>query len=94
MTTKNTKINSYGLAGRFRFKFGSLTANDLLFEVGKVDELLGRLRKRLGRAKEEIVDSFERSIGRDHPVFSRYEKVDPRGKYLLLAKQSISFAQP
>ncbi len=31
-----------------------LTDNDLLFEDGKEDELLGRLQKRTGEAKEKL----------------------------------------
>lgn len=86
MTTLNTKNGSYGQAGRFRFKFGALAANDLLFEVGKVNELLGKIQKRLGRAKEEIIDSVEKIDRLNFPVFSRYERLANPGKFLRIAK--------
>jgi len=82
MDTLNAKDGAYGHAGRFRFNFGALARNDLLFEVGKVDELLGRLRMRLGRAKEEIVDTVEKIERPGSPIYSRYEKLATPGKFL------------
>lgn len=40
--------------GKLKQKYGQLTDDDLAFSEGKDDELLGRLEKRLGRAKEAI----------------------------------------
>jgi uncharacterized protein YjbJ (UPF0337 family) len=40
--------------GRLKQKYAQLTDNDLLFEEGKEDELLGRLQKRTGEAKENL----------------------------------------
>lgn len=43
-------------AGRLKQKYADLTDDDVLFEEGKEEELLGRLQKKLGTTKEEIRD--------------------------------------
>ena len=40
--------------GRLKQKFGVLTDNDLMFEEGQRDEMLGALQKKLGKTKEEL----------------------------------------
>lgn len=40
--------------GKLKQKYADLTDDDLLFEEGKEDELLGRIQKRTGEAKEKI----------------------------------------
>lgn len=40
--------------GKLKQKYAALTDDDLLFEEGKEDELLGRLEKRIGKTKEQI----------------------------------------
>lgn len=40
--------------GKLKQKYADLTDDDLLFEEGKEDELLGRLQKKVGLTKEEI----------------------------------------
>lgn len=40
--------------GKLKQKYAELTDNDLLFEEGKEDELLGRLQQRTGETKEAI----------------------------------------
>ena len=45
--------------GKLKQKYGQLTDDDLMFADGKEDELLGRLQKRLGRAKEELRAEIE-----------------------------------
>ena len=40
--------------GKLKKKFAVLTDNDLLYEEGKDDELLGRLEKKLGKTRSEI----------------------------------------
>ena len=42
--------------GKLKQKYAELTDDDLLFEEGKEDELLGRLQKKTGQTKEEIRD--------------------------------------
>lgn len=41
--------------GKLKQKYGELTDNDLVFAEGKEDELVGRLQKRLGKTRDEIV---------------------------------------
>ena len=45
--------------GRLKQKYAQLTDDDLLFEEGKEDELLGRLQKRLGKSKEDVRREIE-----------------------------------
>lgn len=40
--------------GKLKQKFAVLTDNDLLFESGKKDEMLGKLQIRLGKTKEQL----------------------------------------
>lgn len=40
--------------GKLKQKYGQLTDDDLAFENGKEDELLGRLQKKTGQTKDEI----------------------------------------
>jgi uncharacterized protein YjbJ (UPF0337 family) len=40
--------------GKLKQKYGQLTDDDLAFAEGKDDELLGRLEKKLGKAKDAI----------------------------------------
>ncbi len=40
--------------GKLKMKFGFLTDNDLMFEDGRKDEMLGKLQAKLGKTKEEL----------------------------------------
>jgi len=40
--------------GKLKQKFAVLTDNDLLFEEGKKEEMLGKLQVKLGKTKEEL----------------------------------------
>ncbi len=40
--------------GKLKAKFATLTDNDLQFEEGKKDEMLGKLQTKLGKSKEEL----------------------------------------
>jgi len=42
------------VAGKLKQKFGHLTDNDLLLIEGKEDELLGRLKVKLGRTRSQL----------------------------------------
>lgn len=44
--------------GKLKQKYADLTDDDLLFEEGKEDELLGRLQKKTGQTKEAIRDAI------------------------------------
>jgi uncharacterized protein YjbJ (UPF0337 family) len=40
--------------GKLKQKFATLTDNDLRYEEGQEDELLGRIQKRTGQTKEAV----------------------------------------
>jgi len=40
--------------GKLQQEYAELTEDDLMYEEGKEDELLGRLQTKLGKTKEEI----------------------------------------
>jgi len=40
--------------GKLKQQYANLTDNDLIFEEGKEDELLGRLQKKIGKSIDEV----------------------------------------
>jgi uncharacterized protein YjbJ (UPF0337 family) len=50
------------LKGKIKQEHGDLTDDDLRYEEGKDDELLGRLQTKLGKTKDEVVN-WIRSLG-------------------------------
>ncbi len=42
------------LKGKLKQSYASLTDDDLKYEEGKEDELVGRLEKKLGKSKDEV----------------------------------------
>ena len=56
MTTLQIKGNWNEIKGKIKQKFAQLTDDDLLFEEGKDDELLGRLQSKTGETKEQLRD--------------------------------------
>jgi len=54
MNSLEIKGNWNELKGKLKKKFAVLTDNDLMYEVGKEDELYGKLQKKLGKSKTEI----------------------------------------
>ena len=56
------KGNWNQLKGRAKQAHGDLTDDDLRNEEGKEDELYGRLQKKLGKTKDEVI-SWLRSLG-------------------------------
>ncbi|HAF28511.1 MAG TPA: general stress protein CsbD [Bacteroidales bacterium] len=45
--------------GKLKQKFAALIGNDLLFEEGKKEEILGKLQIKLGKTKEELHNIIE-----------------------------------
>ena len=41
--------------GKLKQKFAVLTDNDLLFKEGKEDEMWGKVQKKVGKTKEELL---------------------------------------
>ena len=58
------KLNLKGdwnqVKGKAKQQYADLTDDDLLYEEGKDDELLGRLQRKLGKTKEEVKNWIER----------------------------------
>lgn len=48
------------LKGKLKEKYASLTDNDLLFIKGKEEELIGRIQRRIGKTKREVIDLIHR----------------------------------
>ena len=54
MNPTEAKGNWNEQKGKLKQKFAVLTDNDLMYEQGKKDEMLGRLQIKLGKTKEEL----------------------------------------
>ena len=54
MNLTELKGNWNEAKGKLKQQFAMLTDDDLLFEEGKQEELLGRLQAKLGKTKEQI----------------------------------------
>ncbi len=50
------------LKGKIKQAYADLTDDDLKYEEGKDDELLGRLQQKLGKSKDELV-KWLKSLG-------------------------------
>ena len=50
------------IKGELKQEYGQLTDDDLAYEEGQEDELLGRLQQKLGQTKQQV-KSFIDSIG-------------------------------
>jgi len=59
MTKHELKGQWNEVKGKLKQKWGQLTDDDLIFEDGKEDELLGRLQKRTGETKQTLRDYIE-----------------------------------
>jgi uncharacterized protein YjbJ (UPF0337 family) len=43
------------IKGKIKQKYADLTEDDLKYEEGKDDELVGRIQKKIGKTKEEVI---------------------------------------
>jgi uncharacterized protein YjbJ (UPF0337 family) len=59
MNKTEVKGNWNEMKGKLKQNFAELTDNDLMFEEGQKDEMLGNLQKKLGKTKEELESFFE-----------------------------------
>jgi uncharacterized protein YjbJ (UPF0337 family) len=50
------------IKGKMKQEYAELTDNDLIYEKGKEDEMLGRLQQKLGKTKDEVKNWID-SIG-------------------------------
>jgi len=56
------KGNWNKLKGKIKQAYGNLTDDDLKYEEGKDEELLGRIQQKTGKTREEII-TWLRSLG-------------------------------
>ena len=54
MNTTEIEGNWNEQKGKLKQKFAFLTDNDLMFDEGKKDEILGKLQIKLGKSMEEL----------------------------------------
>lgn len=59
-TTDKIKGNWNQLKGKLKQQYGELTDDDLTYVEGKEDELIGRIQKRTGKAKDEVKDVIDK----------------------------------
>jgi uncharacterized protein YjbJ (UPF0337 family) len=62
METWKLKLNGSWneLKGKMKQEYGDLSDDDLTYEEGKDDELLGKIQKKIGKTKEELKAWIER----------------------------------
>lgn len=48
--------------GKLKQEYGQLTDNDLVHERGREDELIGRILKRVGRTREEVLRAVTKAF--------------------------------
>ncbi len=51
------------IKGLLMQRYGDLTDDDLRYEEGKEDELLGRLQQKTGRTREELERTIDTFLG-------------------------------
>jgi uncharacterized protein YjbJ (UPF0337 family) len=50
------KGNWNEMKGKIKQKWGNLTDDDLTYQEGKEDDLIGRIQKKTGRSREELIN--------------------------------------
>jgi uncharacterized protein YjbJ (UPF0337 family) len=63
MDTLRIKGNWNQMKGKIKLKYPDLTDDDLMFVAGKEDDLLGRIQRKTGKSRDEVV-SYINSINR------------------------------
>ncbi|MCB0645921.1 MAG: CsbD family protein [Saprospiraceae bacterium] len=58
-TTDKIRGNWNIIKGKLKKEYGDLTDDDLMYEEGAEDELLGRIQKKVGKSKDEITDFID-----------------------------------
>ncbi|SEM19406.1 Uncharacterized conserved protein YjbJ, UPF0337 family [Chitinophaga rupis] len=56
MDTLQIKGTWNDIKGRLKQQYADLTDDDLLYEEGQEDRLIGNLQKKLGKTREEVID--------------------------------------
>lgn len=55
MNKTEAKGNVKELIGKLKQRFAVLTDNDLMYNEGKEDEMWGKVQKKVGKTKEELL---------------------------------------
>jgi len=50
------KGNWNEIKGKIKQEYADLTDDDLMYEEGQEDELLGKIQKKIGKTKQEVAD--------------------------------------
>lgn len=58
MNTRELKGNWEELKGKLKQKYADLTDDDLMYEEGQREEMMGKLQKKLGKTQEEMADAI------------------------------------
>jgi uncharacterized protein YjbJ (UPF0337 family) len=66
MSTLTAKGNWNIAKGKLKQKLAQFTDDDLQFIEGKEDELIGRIQKRTGKAREKIEQTVDECHGCKH----------------------------
>ena len=53
------KGNWNEIKGKLKQKYANLTDNDLTYTEGQTDELLGKLQKKTGKSREELIKEIK-----------------------------------
>jgi len=59
-TEDKIKGNWNQIKGKLKSEYGELTDDDLAYQEGKEDQLIGRLQERLGKSKQEVKNIIDR----------------------------------
>jgi len=59
-TTDKMKGNWNQIKGKLKEEYGELTDDDLAYQEGQEDQVIGRLQKKLGKSKDEVKDIIDR----------------------------------
>jgi len=62
MSELNLKGSWNELKGKVKQKYAILTDDDLKYEEGKDDELLGNIQRKLGKTKDEVTNMLSELI--------------------------------
>jgi uncharacterized protein YjbJ (UPF0337 family) len=55
-TELKLKGNWNEIKGKIKQKYADLSDDDLKYEEGKEDELLGRLQQKIGKGKDQVIE--------------------------------------
>jgi uncharacterized protein YjbJ (UPF0337 family) len=58
MDTLEIKGNWNELKGKLKEKYAVLTDNDLAFEEGKEDQLVGQIQQKTGKTRDEVLKAI------------------------------------